>query len=135
MRQVSKLSPAQVNQLTEWFDQLWWTAGRARHDIERMLEHCEVIALIGESDELVGFARVIGDRVYKALILDVVVDSERRGEGLGAELMDAVLAHPAVASCGHLELYCAPDMVSFYERYGFSSELGTLTFMRAAPGG
>jgi GNAT superfamily N-acetyltransferase len=134
VRQVDRLTPPQVDQLIEWFATLWWIHGRTRAGVETMLDHCVVIALVDEGDRLAAFARVISDQVYKALILDVVVDEARRGTGLGAAIMDAVLAHPVVAGCEHLELYCAPDMVAFYERYGFTSELGTLTFMRAARG-
>ena len=133
MRRVSSLSSPQIDQLVAWFDDLWWTRGRGRADVEVMLENSVVIAFV-DGDALVAFARVLSDRVYKALILDVVVDPARRGEGLGAALMDAVLADDAVVRCAHLELYCAPDMVGLYERYGFTAELGTLTFMRASRG-
>jgi len=131
MRRISELSSSQVDELVRWFDGLWWINGRTRADVEVMLASCAVIAFVDDDDRLVAFARAISDRVYKALVLDVVVAVEQRGTGLGATLMDAVLAHPAVVTCAHIELYCAPDMVAFYERYGFTADLGTLTFMRA----
>ena len=95
-----------------------------------MLRHSTIVAFADRDGGLAAFARVLSDRVYKALVLDVVVAEEQRGRGVGATLMDAVLAHPAVASCQHVELYCAPDLIAFYRRYGFTSEVGTLAFMR-----
>ena len=130
MEQVSVLTSSQTEQLVRWFDDLWWTGGRTRTDVEQMLRHSTIVAFADRDGGLAAFARVLSDRVYKALVLDVVVAEEQRGRGVGATLMDAVLAHPAVASCQHVELYCAPDLIAFYQGYGFTSEVGTLAFMR-----
>lgn len=129
-RAITELDAAQVETLTDWFDELWWTSGRTRADVEIALANSVVVAFEDDSRELAGFARVISDRVYKALILDVVVDPKHRGRGLGKRLMDDAMSHPDLAAVQHFELYCAPDMVEFYERWGFTRELGTLTFMR-----
>ena len=111
----------------------WWTSHRERADVECMLGHTdEVIALRDAAGELVGFARVLTDRVYKALLLDVIVQPRARGEGLGRRLMDAVLAHPSIAGAQHVELYCRPELAPFYEKWGFTKELGELCFMRRA---
>lgn len=110
----------------------WWTKGRALEDVRRMLEHTDVI--IGfcdlESQRLVAFARVLTDYVYKALVLDVIVASRYRGKGLARALMDAAIGHPSLRSVRHFELYCRPELVPFYRRWGFSDELGDLRFMR-----
>lgn len=132
MRQIESLSPRQTQTLVELFESLWWTTKRALEDVQVMLEHSLVVAFEDDSGELVAFARVISDRVYKALILDVVVVPALRGSGLGGRLLDAVLTDPRLARVEHFELYCAPDRVAFYERRGFTRELGTLVFMRAA---
>jgi hypothetical protein len=47
-------------------------------------------------------------------------------------LMDAVVNHPALRSVTHLELYCLPEMTPFYERWGFTTDLGELRLMRLA---
>jgi len=75
---------------------------------------------------------VLTDFAIKALIFDVIVDSEYRGQGLGKRLLDAVVAHPALQTVQHLELYCLPELVPFYERCGFSDSLGGLRLMRLA---
>ncbi len=96
-----------------------------------MVEHSSVIfGLVSGDDELVGFARVLSDRVYKAFIFDVIVAPDSREAGLGAELINWILSEPKLSSVRHFELYCAPEMRPFYERWGFSSDVGEISLMR-----
>ncbi len=132
MQQISCLNSAQTRQLVSWFNDLWWTQGRTFDDVARMLDHCIVVGFTDSDDKLIAFARVISDRVYKALVLDVIVDENHRCQGLGATLMNAVMAHPFVSGCSHFELYCAPELIVFYEQFGYTNQLGELTLMRAA---
>ena len=129
---IDSLNEAQVLRLHELFVTTWWTNARELADVRRMLEHTDLQFGLAEeqSGELVAFARVLTDHVYKALVLDVVVDPERRGAGIGRRLMEEVLAHPVIAAVQHVELYCLPERYGFYGRLGFECELGELTFMR-----
>jgi len=45
-------------------------------------------------------------------------------------LVDAVLAHPKVVDVNSVELVCQPDVVAFYERWGFTAEVGASRLMR-----
>jgi predicted GNAT family N-acyltransferase len=110
----------------------WWTRGRQLPDIRRMLKHSDMIVGFCDSDSnrLIAFARVLTDSVYKALIFDVMVEASYRGQGLGRALMDAIVGHPALKSVRHFELYCRPELIPFYQRWGFTAELGELHFMR-----
>jgi len=108
----------------------WWTHRRSVDDVRRMLDGSDVVIGVVDEGRLAGFARVITDFVYKALVLDVIVDSEYRGSALGARLMDEVVGHPRLRDVLHFELYCRPELVRFYERWGFTKDLGELQFMR-----
>ncbi len=55
-------------------------------------------ALTTEGGELAAFARVITDQATFAHITDAMVLEGHRGRGLSRLLLDAVLAHPALAS-------------------------------------
>ncbi|MEW6268760.1 MAG: GNAT family N-acetyltransferase [Thermodesulfobacteriota bacterium] len=112
----------------------WWTRGRTLDETRRAVEGSDVVVAICDhaTGRLLAFARVLTDGVFKALVLDVIVAPERRGEQLGRRLMDAVLAHPDVAGVAHVELYCRPEMVPFYERYGFSTDVAGVLLMRRA---
>jgi GNAT superfamily N-acetyltransferase len=132
---VAQLSEAQIADLERLYQGEWWTQGRERADIRRMLAHSVVVAFC-ETDgrRLVAFARVLTDYVYKALIFDVIVDPAYRGTGLGRMLIDAIVNHPDLREVRHFELYCLPELVPFYEQWGFTDDLGRLRFMRRAAG-
>lgn len=121
--------PAHVEQLCALFAGEWWSVGRARADVERMLRHCEVVTL-SDGDRLVGFARAVTDYAYKALVLDVIVAPSHRGTGLGRRLMDAIMQHPELSRVRHFELYCKPEMKAFYEDWGYTTDVGDIVLMR-----
>jgi len=134
---IEQLTDDQINDLHGMYQEEWWTKGRGLEDVRRMLEHTSVTVGFcdAESKRLVAFARVLTDYVYKALVLDVIVEAGSRGRGLARVLMDAVVSHPSLASVRHLELYCRPELIPLYRKWGFSDELGDLRFMRrVAPG-
>lgn len=128
------LTPSQIDQLVDLFQTEWWTKGRTKPDVEKMLQSGgPLFAFIDqEKDELVAFARVMTDGVYKAMIFDIIVKQPWRGTGLGGVLMNTVLNDPAIVDIKHRELYCLDDMLPFYEKWGFTASLTGLNFMRKA---
>jgi GNAT superfamily N-acetyltransferase len=132
--QVTRLSAAHAADLCALYQNEWWTRGRTLPDTLRMLEHTPIALGLEdpETGRLVAFARVLTDCVYKALILDVIVAPERRGQGLGKRLVEAIIAHPELAEVRHFELYCRPELVPFYRQWGFTDELDALQFLRRA---
>jgi ribosomal protein S18 acetylase RimI-like enzyme len=120
------------DELLALFQSAWWTAARTPEAIERMLEGSEVvIGLVdSESDRLVGFARAITDQIFLAVVLDVIVAPDFRGRGLGASLMDELLARPELADVDSIELVCQPELVDFYRRWGFTDSVGRSRLMR-----
>ncbi|MFL5796717.1 MAG: GNAT family N-acetyltransferase [Actinomycetota bacterium] len=135
IRLVERLDGDLPEQLYRLYVDEWWTHRRSLDDVRRMLDGSDVvIGLIDDADgSLAGFARVITDFIYKALVLDVIVARGHRNAGLGARLMDEVLGHSRLRDVIHFELYCRPELVPFYERWGFTNDLGELRFMRRGP--
>jgi GNAT superfamily N-acetyltransferase len=133
VRLIDRLDGDLPEQLHRLFLAEWWTHRRDLDEVRRMLEGSDVVIGLVDDDELVGFARVVTDFVYKALVLDVIVREDRRGTGLGERLMDEVVGHARLRDVQHFELYCRPGLVPFYERWGFTHELGELRFMRRGP--
>ncbi|WP_435276779.1 GNAT family N-acetyltransferase [Psychrobium sp. nBUS_13] len=88
------------------------------------------IGLLDDNERLVGFTRVITDGIFKAVIFDVVVSESQRGKKLGLRLMDLVKSHSVLKDVQHVELYCLPEMESFYSTLGFPTELGGVNLMR-----
>ena len=131
---VTDLSEQQIDELHDLFESEWWTEGRDRTDIETMLDHSDEVIGLRDSDtgELVAFARVLTDYVYRAFVFDVIVEESRRGSGLGRRVMDAIVDHPSLSEVERLELYCSEDQTSFYEQWGFSTDVGGSRLMRRA---
>ena len=129
MQLTHTLTPAQVDELVALYHDVWWAQGRVRPDVVAMLEGCLAFALIDDAGRLAGFARVVTDGIYKATVFDVIVAQDHRGTGLGQRLLDAVMEHPVVTGCRHVELQCKPDLVDFYARWGFAEVTG-IVYMR-----
>lgn len=117
---LDHLPPELLDQLCAFYEAEWWTQGRDREGVERMLAgSTEVLAAV-RGDRLVGFARALSDGAFRAIVFDVIVEPAERGTGLGRVLMDAILARPSVAASNHVELMCAEEVRPFYERWGFA---------------
>lgn len=129
---IEQLTFNQIQELYHLYQLEWWSEGRQLPDIQRMIDNSDITIGIcnPDSKELIGFVRVLTDYVYKALILDVIVKKTYRNKQLGRILMDKIVHHPSLKNVKHFELYCLPDMIPFYEKWGFTDKLGTLEFMR-----
>jgi GNAT superfamily N-acetyltransferase len=129
---VNTLTEAQIVQLHSLYQGEWWSVGRSLADVRTMLQYSDFIfgVVTADSQQLLAFARVLTDCVFKALVLDLIVHPEHRSVGLGSFLMEHILAHPVLSHVRHIELYCLPERMQFYHRYGFTSELGELHLMR-----
>ena len=126
------LTPAQVRQLVDLFQQEWWTKGRQKEDVERLIANAgPIFAFIDPlNEELVAFARATTDGVFKAMIFDIIVRDSWRNTGLGRLLMNTIMTDPVLSQVKHRELYCLEDMLPFYEKWGFTANLPGLFFMR-----
>jgi GNAT superfamily N-acetyltransferase len=110
----------------------WWSAGRTSDDVAHMLQETDLLvtSVHRPTDRLVGFARVITDFAYLAVILDVIVAPDWRGSGLGSLLVDTIVGHARLARVQSLELVCQPSLVPFYSRHGFTDRVGGSRLMR-----
>ncbi len=109
--------PINLEQLIKLFKQTGWANARSPLEVQQMLDRCHFTLGVWDEDQLIGFARVITDDRYRALIDDVVVDSAYRGQGIASTMLDKLLKRMQ-----HIEailLDCAPELESFYGRFGF----------------
>ena len=77
-----------------------------------------------------GLLVFVTDFIFKAIIFDVIVCSSQRGTGLGVKLMDSIQNHEELKDVTHLELYCLPEMEAYYQKFGFSTDVGNVRLMR-----
>lgn len=130
-RIVDALSESQISDLMELYQNEFWCDKRTREDVVKMLAATDVIiGLVDGENRLIGFVRALTDFTYRAMICDLIVKPAHRKTGLGAVLMDAVVNHPQLQAVESLSLGCLPQMIPFYERWGFTDNLGKIKFMR-----
>ena len=130
MRVVHAIEERHLDDLLALYHGVWWAGSRTRADVERMLAGTDaVVGLVDDDERLVAFCRALSDGVYRAVVYDVIARDDLRGRGLGRRLMEAVLAHPAVAPCESVALWCKPEMVALYRRFGFAEGVADLRLM------
>lgn len=131
MNIIFSFTEKHVSQLHQFYQKEWWTAGRSLEDTERVLAGSQIcIGLVDENNDLMAFARVLTDYVFKAFVFDVIVHPAQRGKGLGDQIMSVIKHHERLKSVRHIELYCLPELTVFYSKHGFSADTGNIQLMR-----
>jgi GNAT superfamily N-acetyltransferase len=93
----------------------WWP-GRTAADLASVLAGGPAVgAWVGE--RLVGFARAVTDRRFRAYIEDVVVADDQRGQGLGGMLLHRL--HEELRDVEVVSLFCDANLVGFYRGLGY----------------
>ena len=110
-----------------------WAKGRDLDGIKRMLDNTDYIFSAWDGPRLIGFARVLTDRTYRATLWDVVVHSDYQGLGVGEALIKTILSHPVLSKVEKFWLNTR-DKQAFYERFGFVRSDQGMVRDRAATG-
>jgi GNAT superfamily N-acetyltransferase len=94
----------------------YWAQGRSMEKVRASVENS---LCFGAYDGLaqVGFARVVTDCATFAWLCDVFVLESHRGRGLGKQLIQAVVEHPALRDL-RLMILATRDAQSLYSEYG-----------------
>ncbi len=128
---IYQLESKHLKQLHSLFQEEWWTETRTYVETIKVVENSSlVVGLVDEEDVLKAFARVLTDYTFKVIIFDVIVAKSERKNGLGKKLMQLILENETLKDVKHFELYCLPEMTSYYKVYGFEDSLDGLVLMR-----
>ncbi len=84
--------------------QSYWAPERPLDVVARSMEHSLCFGFLDANGRLAAFARVVTDYTLFAYLCDVIVDEPYRGDSLGKQLMDAVMAHPDLQNLRHFML-------------------------------
>jgi len=128
---IYNFSDNNIKQVHQLYQEVWWGKERTIEETISCVNGSQVcIGLLDKHNNLIAFTRVISDFTYKAILFDVIVSAEYRGDGLGQRLLKLVKNHEKLKSVKHFELYCLPEMESFYTDFGFSTDVGGIKLMR-----
>ena len=98
----------------------YWRRGVSREEVQTAVRMSLPLSvhLATSSPTMVGFVRVVTDTVTHAWLDDLFVVREHRGRGIAGALVEAALAHPAVAGAA-MQLLLTADAHELYARHGF----------------
>ena len=114
-----------IDILHDMLGRSYWAKGRSREDVEKSIANSLCFSLL-KDEELIGFARILTDTMAYAIILDMIIREDFRGQGLGKWLMQCICDHPEVARLR--QVLWTVDADNFYRKGGFE-EMSKLTFM------
>lgn len=95
----------------------YWTPGIPQERIEHGATHSTLVVGVYFEGEMVGFARVVSDRLRFAYICDVIVREDHRGKGIGRAIVQYAMNQPDLDKCRWL--LATKDAHGVYEKLGF----------------
>ncbi len=101
-----------------YLTQSYWAKGISFDVVQQSVENSLCFGVFHETNEQVGFARVITDTATFAYLADVFVLEQHRGQGLSKWLIDILLAHPQLQNLRRIAL-ATQDAHSLYSKFGF----------------
>ena len=107
----------------------FWAQGRSLGDLRRMLAGSAAVVSLWRGRRLVGFGRASSDGVFRAVLWDVVIPEDLQGQGLGRQLVEALLNTPQLQGVERVYLMTTNSAV-FYEQLGFQRVEGQQLLLR-----
>ena len=96
----------------------FWARGRSVAELRRLLAGSTVVVSLWQGKRLVGFGRASSDGICRAVLWDVVVAGDLHGQGLGRQVVEALLAAPALQNVERVYLMTT-NSAGFYQQLGF----------------
>tara|TARA_Y100001968_G_scaffold294297_1_gene300786 strand:+ start:6846 stop:7307 length:462 start_codon:yes stop_codon:yes gene_type:complete len=96
----------------------FWAKNRTKRQIRKMLSHSSVIVTIWSETNLIGFGRATTDRVYRAVLWDIVISKRSQRLGLGKIIIEALLNDKNIKSVERVYLMTTHS-IDFYKQLGF----------------
>ena len=109
-----------VQELKALFLQTTWAKDRNEKGIGVLIENLTVYVSIRDGNELIGFGRATTDRIYRALIDDVIVDEHYRKAGIGKMIMSSLLEQ--LNTVEEIFLNTREGLKTYYEQFGFEKD-------------
>ncbi len=98
-------------------EESYWGKGRTLEDVQKTIDNSFCFGLYSETNEQVGFARVVTDFVVFAYVMDVIIFKDYQGNGLGYKLISHIMTSDALSEIKTFALK-TKDAHSLYERFG-----------------
>ncbi len=122
------LADMDMTLIHQFISNTYWSKNIPLETFEKALKNSLCFAVISNTGDQVGFARMITDKATFAYLADVFILEEHRGQGLSKRLMQAILTHPDLQGLRRIVL-ATRDAHSLYEQFGFKALANPEIFM------
>ena len=110
-----------ADEYVELLRRVGWTPPSVEDCHRALAGSLAAICAVDEREAVVGMGRLVGDGRTYCFAVDVVVDPDAQGQGIGRRIMDALEALVTRRKLGaRLDLVAAPHVAPFYRRLGYS---------------
>lgn len=96
----------------------YWAKGRSLERVKESIENSICFGLYDSEEKMLGFARVVTDKIVFAYLMDLFIFEEHRGKGLGKMLVKHIMEHPDIRV--RLWFLATATAHGLYEKFGFS---------------
>jgi len=117
----SGFSEMNFDKVTEMLKTVWWSPGIKKSEVIQGAQNSALlIGAFSKEGEQIGYARVISDKTRLAYIMDVVVDTRYRKQGIGQAIINSILHHAELKDV-YQWLLLTKDAHAVYQKTGFHS--------------
>lgn len=89
-----------------------------QHQLMTAMKQSWCVIAAYEGQRLIGTGRIISDGVMNGYLCGLGVHTDYRKRGIGTEITRLLIAHGTEQNL-HLQLFCEPHLVSYYEKINF----------------
>jgi N-acetylglutamate synthase-like GNAT family acetyltransferase len=107
-----------IDFIHQYIHSSYWGKERTLEQTISTVENSFCFGMYTASKQQIGFARVVTDWTFFGNIMDVFIDQEYQGMGLGKYLIEFMMNHKSIKSLQTITLK-TKDAHSLYEKYGF----------------
>ena len=102
-------------------EEAFWASNRNYENLRQMLLNSTEIISIWKGNSMIAFGRATSDKVYRAVLWDIVVKSEFKGLGIGKLIVENLVKKKSIKSVERIYLMTSKNS-EFYLKVGFKLE-------------
>ena len=117
------LTPSKgLRQLQKLFDKhAFWAQKRSLKNLRKLLSGSSVVVSLWQGKRMIGFGRATSDGIYRAVLWDIVVADDLQGQGLGSDVVSAILSMKKLNQVERIYLMTTNGR-EFYQQIGFADK-------------
>ena len=98
-----------------------WANQRSTNNIKKMLSSSEVVVSVWLNKRIIGFGRATSDKVYRAVLWDIVVEKNYQEIGIGKIIIKSLLSNKLISKVEKIYIMTT-RFEKFYSKMNFKLE-------------